>query len=246
MRGMTASADTDVSAAARLFADRSRSRVVRALMDGRALPASRLAEEASVSAATISSHLAQLLDAGFVRVEQSGRHRYYSLAGPDVAEAFEALSQLAAPQPVTSLREGTRALRLRDARTCYDHLAGRYGVAVTRRLLDDGVLVRDDGAAGLCRQRGDAYAAPLRAHPYSLGPEAGPALAEWGVDLAQVERDRRDTLRFCMDWTEQQHHLAGGLGAAVLTAFRTRGWVTDGLRPRELAVTDAGSAVLGA
>ena len=82
---MTSTADLDVSTAAHLFADRSRSRVVRALMDGRALPASRLAEEASVSPQTVSSHLAQLLAAGFVTVEQSGRHRYYALAGPEVA-----------------------------------------------------------------------------------------------------------------------------------------------------------------
>ncbi len=238
------SADIDVSTAARMFADRSRSRVVQALMDGRALPASRLAEEAGVSAPTISSHLSQLLEAGFVTVEQSGRHRYYALAGPEVAGAFEALGRLSRHEPVTSLREGTRAQRLRSARTCYDHLAGRYGVAVTQHLLDHDALVRDDATAGLCRRTDDKLSAPINSHPYGLGPRAGEVLDAWGVDLAAVEDERRDTLRFCMDWTEQRHHLAGALGAAVLSAFRHRGWVAEGRRSRELTVTEAGERLL--
>lgn len=241
---MPTAAEIDVSTAATMFADRSRSRVIRALMDGRALPASRLADEAGVSAATVSSHLAKLLDAGFVNAQQSGRHRFYSLAGPEVAHAFESLSVLGTAEEVRSLREGTRAQRLRAARTCYDHLAGRFGVQVTLTLLDRGVLVRTDSSAGLCRRDEDAYSAPVRQHPYALGDDAGRNLAEWGVDLAVVEGDKRPILRFCMDWTEEQHHLAGGLGAAVLAAFRGNGWVTDGPRPRELAVTDAGTAAL--
>lgn len=229
-----------------MFADRSRSRVIRALMDGRALPSSRLADEAAVSPATVSAHLAKLLDAGFVTVRKSGRHRFYSLASAHVAEAFEALSLLGATEPVRSLREGTRAQRLRRARTCYDHLAGRFGVTATERLLDKRVLVRTDNAAGLCRREEDDYSAPVRSHPYALGPEAGSGLAGWGVDLDAVTSGRRTTLKFCMDWTEQRHHLAGGLGSAILTAFRDNGWVTDGQRLRELTVTEAGAAALGA
>lgn len=241
---MSTPGEIDVSTAATMFADRSRSRVIRALMDGRALPASRLADEAGVSAATVSAHLAKLLDAGFVGVERSGRHRFYSLSGPEVADAFEALSRLGSVEPVRSLRAGTHAERLRAARTCYDHLAGRFGVSVTRTLLDRGVLVRNDRASGLCRRDADAYSAPVRDHPYALGDDAGSPLADWGVDLAILEADRRPLLRFCMDWTEQQHHLAGALGAAVLTAFRANGWVADGSRSRELSVTAAGVAAL--
>ncbi|MCW2756640.1 MAG: hypothetical protein JWO46_386 [Nocardioidaceae bacterium] len=237
-------AEIDVSTAAAMFADRSRARVLRALMDGRALPASRLAQEAGVSAATVSSHLARLLAAGFVRVEPSGRHRFYSLASPDVAEAFEALSLLGTTEPVRSLRESTREGRLRRARTCYDHLAGQYGVAVTQHLLEREVLVRTDDVVGLCRREEDAYSAPVRSAPYALGPEAGAGLADWGVDLDEVQRERRTTLRFCMDWTEQQHHLAGALGAALLDAFRDRGWVAAGHRGREIRVTEEGEAAL--
>ncbi|MGI9156594.1 MAG: ArsR/SmtB family transcription factor [Marmoricola sp.] len=241
---MATTGEIDVSVAAGMFADRSRSRVIRALMDGRALPASRLAEEAAVSPATVSSHLAKLLDAGFVTVQRSGRHRYYSLADAHVAEAFEALSVISRAEPVRSLREGTRAERLRTARTCYDHLAGRLGVQVTETLLDREVLVRTDDAAGLCRRHEDAYSAPVRSQPYALGPGARCGLAEWGVDVDAITATRRTTLKFCTDWTEQCHHLAGGLGSAVLAAFRANGWVADGPRPRELVVTEAGKLAL--
>lgn len=227
-----------------MFADWSRSRVIRALMDGRALPASRLAAEAGVSGATTSAHLAKLLDAGFVEVEQSGRHRFYSLAGPEVADAFEALSQLGSVEPVRSLREGTRAERLRAARTCYDHLAGRLGVRVTR-CSTEGCWCATTGRRTCAAGSRTPARHPSGTIPYALGDDADRSLADWDVDLAEVEGDQRPSLGFCMDWTEQQHHLAGGLGAAVLTAFRHNGWVAPGLRSRELAVTDAGAAALG-
>lgn len=237
-----AGGDPDVSRVAAMFADASRARILSALADGRALPASRLAGEAGVSAATVSGHLARLLDAGLVTVTSSGRFRFYRLSGPRVAQALEALIELSEPRPITSLRASTRAARLRAARSCYDHLAGRFGVAVTAALVDSGVLQRTDGLTGVCAAPGDRYSAPLAESPYLLGDRAGARLAEWGVDLDDV-RERiggRPLLRFCMDWTEQQHHLAGGLGAAVLGAFLERGWVQRRAQPRELTVTEAG------
>ncbi|WP_084614276.1 ArsR/SmtB family transcription factor [Nakamurella lactea] len=234
--------DPDVSKVAAMFADASRARMLSALTDGRALPASRLASEAGVSAATVSGHLTRLLDAGLVTVTRSGRFRFYRLAGPRVAQALEALTALSKPRPITSLRASTRAARLRAARSCYDHLAGRFGVAVTATLVDRGVLVRTDGLTGVCAAPGDRYSAPVAEIPYRLGGAAGAGLADWGVDLDRVlqESGSRPPLRFCMDWTEQQHHLAGALGAAVLDAFVRRGWVQRGSQPRELTVTDAG------
>ena len=137
--------DTDIAAVGALVADRGRCQILLALLDGRALPASRLAAEAGVSPATASSHLGKLTDAGFLAVEARGRHRYYRLAGPEIARLIEALQQLAPAAPVTSLRQGTRAKALRDARTCYDHLAGRLGVALMAALIDRGHLVGGDG-----------------------------------------------------------------------------------------------------
>jgi DNA-binding transcriptional ArsR family regulator len=230
----------DIAPVAALLADRTRARIVTALIDGRALPASVVAQESGVSASTASEHLSRLLAGGLLRVERSGRHRYYRLAGPAVAAAVEALAVIAPQPPVTSLRESTRAAAMRRARTCYDHLAGRIGVAVTEALVEQGVLRRTDGASGTARGRRDRLAAPVRTHPYALGDAADPVLARLGVDLAAL-RDRpasaRPLLRFCVDWSEQRHHLAGALGAAVLAATERSGWVTRRPGGRALDIT---------
>src|SRR5436309_11961186 len=111
--------DTDLAALGAVLAERARSRILLALGDGRALPASVLASEAGVAASTASGHLARLVDAGLLAVEPDGRHRYYRLAGPEVGRLIETLARVAPAAPVRSLREGTRAHALRRARTCY-------------------------------------------------------------------------------------------------------------------------------
>jgi DNA-binding transcriptional ArsR family regulator len=238
--------DADIARIAALFADRSRARVLMALDDGRRLPASVLAAEAGVSAAAMSAHLNKLRAERLITVEQSGRHRYYSLAGPEVAATLEALAAIAPAQPVTSLRQGTRAQRLRQARTCYDHLAGALGVAVTRALVEREALIAADGVPDNAPRPGDPLSAPLRQHPYRLGPAAATVLAGLGVDLDALlsarPRNGRPVLRFCLDWTEQRHHLAGGLGAALTAAFLDAGWIARRRGPREIELTSAGAA----
>ncbi|MBF6175147.1 ArsR/SmtB family transcription factor [Nocardia blacklockiae] len=235
---------TDIAAVGALLADATRARIVTTLTDGRALPASVLASESGVAASTASEHLSRLVDGGLLTVERSGRHRYYRLANSEVAVAIEALAVLAPSRPVRSLRESTRAAALRRARSCYDHLAGRLGVAVTEALLEQRALIRTDGVAGTVRAQDDPISAPLRDHPYQLGPNAEPLFAELGVDLSAAERGRRPLLRFCVDWSEQRHHLSGGLGAAVLTRMESAGWVERGRTRRSLRVTDSGARVL--
>ncbi|NHN54194.1 winged helix-turn-helix transcriptional regulator [Calidifontibacter sp. DB0510] len=231
--------DAQVASVAALFADRARARMLVALIDGRSLPASRLAAEAGVTPATASSHLGRLVEAHLLAVESSGRHRFYRLADERAARVIEDLAAMTDLPPITSLRDGTRANRLRTARSCYDHIAGRLGVAIMRALVADGVLV-PVGHAGIARRPADPLSAPLPDRPYALGSKAADGLAAWGVDLRSVEAAGRPTLRFCMDWTEQCHHLGGGLGAALLTSARGAGWLVDGPRRRELVVTDAG------
>ena len=143
-----------------LLADPARCKVLLALDDGRALPASVLADEAGISRPTASSHLGKLTDAGLLTVETHGRHRYYRLAGPEVGELLEHLGRLAPSRPVRSLRDGTRAARLRSARTCYDHLAGRLGVQIMGSLLDREVLVGGDGRYDPHRDGHDALSSP--------------------------------------------------------------------------------------
>jgi len=238
--------ERDVAAVARLFGDPARARILSALADGRSLAASVLAEEAGVSPSATSGHLAQLREAGLIVVERSGRHRYHRLARPEVAEALEALATLAPAQPIRSLRQHTRAAALRNARTCYDHLAGRAGVEVTAALVDRGALATTDGVPDTRRRADDALSAPLPTHPYRLGSEAAPVLGALGVDLdaLRAQPSRRPLLRFCLDWSEQRHHVGGRLGAALLTAFRDRGWVAPTRRRRVLDLTDSGARTL--
>src|SRR3954468_21313665 len=139
------SSDADLAALGSVLGGRARARMLLALGDGRALPAGVLASEAGGAASTASQHLGRVVDAGAVAVLPQGRRRYYRLAGPQVAELIETLARVAPTAPVRSLREGTRAHAIRTARTCYDHLAGRLGVAVMQALIAEGAIAGGDG-----------------------------------------------------------------------------------------------------
>jgi DNA-binding transcriptional ArsR family regulator len=235
--------EADIAAVAALLADRRRCQILLALMDGRALPASVLASEAGVAASTTSEHLSKLLDGGLVTVETSGRHRYYRLAGPQVARVIEAMSPLARPRPVRSLREGTRAEALRSARLCYDHLAGRLGTALMGTLLDQGLLEGGDGRFDPAA--GDRLSAPGGEVDYRVTPSGAAALADIGVDLDALP-GRCPLVRYCVDWSEQRHHLAGKLGAALAERLFELGWIRRLSTPRAVRVTPEGEAGLRA
>jgi DNA-binding transcriptional ArsR family regulator len=233
--------DVEISEIAALLADRARCRVLLALNDGRALPASVLADEAGVSRATASSHLAKLTDAGLLRVEPQGRHRYYRLAGPQIGELLEKLTEIAPARPVRSLRESTRAAQLRAARACYDHLAGRLGVEIMAAMLDQGYLDGGDGRHDPDRSQHDKVTGYGRDIDYSLTP----AGLRWLDEMEIVVPPRRRTLvRYCIDWSEQRHHLAGLLGRSILDRFLSAGWVRRRERGRSVQVTSAGAAEL--
>ncbi len=232
--------DADIAAIAGLIGDRTRARVLLALGDGRALAASVLAQETGVSASTVSGHLAKLLDAGLLTVESHGRHRYYRLAGPEVAQVLERLAALAPPEPVTSLRQGTRANALRAGRYCYDHLAGRLGVAIMRSLLDGGVLAGGDGHFHRGQATRDRLSAPGSDLDYRLTADGESWMDTFGIDLDALRARPRPLIRYCTDWTEQEHHLAGGLGAALAERMVQRGWIERARNGRAVRLTDAG------
>ena len=233
--------DADIAALGSLIADPARCKVLLALDDGRALPASVLADEAGVSRPTASSHLTKLTDAGLLTVERHGRHRYYRLAGPDVGELLEQLVRLAPARPVRSLREGTSAARLRNARTCYDHLAGRLGVEIMTSLLERGVLTGGDGRYDPARDARDALSRPGHDVRYQLTDTGRVFLTEIGVELPS---GRRPLVRYCIDWSEQRHHVGGALGRAILDRFVEARWVKRVPRGRAVTVTDDGRSVL--
>ncbi len=231
--------DADIATVAALMGEPARAAVLVALADGRALAASTLAAEAGVAPSTLSGHLARLVEGALVSVEPSGRNRYYRLAGPQVADAVEALARLAPTRPVRSLRAGTHAQAIRRARTCYDHLAGRLGVAVMDALVADSVLRPEpEPQAGP-----DPVLGAGRARRYLLTDHGRERLGCLGVDLDGS--GKRPLVRYCLDWSEQRPHLGGALGARLLERFVDLGWLVRAER-RVVRVTDAGQASLRA
>jgi DNA-binding transcriptional ArsR family regulator len=239
------SGDVDLARTAALIGDPGRARVLRALADGRELAASMLAQEAGVAPSTASVHLSKLVDGGLVVAETRGRHRYFRLAGPEVARALEALARIAPPAPIRSLREGTKAQAVRSARTCYDHLAGRLGVAIMSALIADGVLTGGDGRHRRARARGDRPSAPGRDLDYRLTDDGADKLRDLGVDIDHALSGPRAPIRYCVDWSEQDHHLSGALGAALASRLFDLRWVKRLPRTRAVLVTDDGRRGLG-
>jgi DNA-binding transcriptional ArsR family regulator len=234
------SGDVDLARTAALIGDAGRARVLRALADGRELAATVLAHEAGVAPSTASVHLAKLVEGGLVTAESRGRHRYFRLAGPEVAAALEALAKLAPPAPVRSLREGTKAQAVRAARTCYDHLAGRLGVAIMSALIADGALTGGDGRYRRTRARQDRPSAIGRDLDYRLTREGADKLRDLGVDVDNALAGPRAPIRYCIDWSEQDHHLSGALGAALAARLFDLAWVKRLPRTRAVLVTDEG------
>jgi DNA-binding transcriptional ArsR family regulator len=213
-----------LAAVACLLGDESRAAMCLALLDGGSATMTELAAQAQVGRAAASEHVARLRDGGLVTTETRGRHKYVRLAGPHVAELVEALGALGGSEPPRSLSSVRGRRRLAAARTCYDHLAGRLGVAVHDALLDARLLDRR-GGLGLTAQ-GRTWFAGL------------------GVDVGSLEGQRRVLVRDCLDLTERTPHLAGSLGAALCTTFVERDWVRRPDRTRALVVTPLGQRVL--
>jgi DNA-binding transcriptional ArsR family regulator len=231
-----ASGDADLSAVGALLAEPARCSVLLALADGRRLPASTLAKEAGVAPSTMSGHLGRLLEGGLITAHVHGRHRYYEVAGPEVGRLIETVAQLSPAQPVRSLRQGTKAHRLRLARRCYDHMGGRLAVAIARAMLDKGFLDGHDASVDFDPDHGLARRLPDPAiyHLTEVG-RSGLATA-----IGFEPENTIDGVPCCVDWTEQRHHLAGALGAGLLERFTRLGWVHVGPRDRSLTITESG------
>lgn len=203
----------DISVVAALLGDPARANMMSALMGGCALTAGELAREAGVTAQTASSHLARLAQGGLVTTRRQGRHAYYALAGEDVAELMETLAGLAARTGALRSRPGPREPAMRQARVCYDHLAGEMGVAMLDSLLARGFV--EDRAGAL-----------------SLSGEGGAFMRAFGIEPDELARGRRPLCKACLDWSVRRNHLGGALGKALLDAVYVRGWARrlDGTR----------------
>jgi DNA-binding transcriptional ArsR family regulator len=240
------SAEVDIAPAAALMADRARAAMLIALLDGRPLAASELARLASVSAPTASAHLAKLLDGGLVTAIRQGRHRYYQLGGHEVALAIEALSQIGPPAPVRSLKQSRQAAALAEARTCYDHLAGRAGVLLLDGMLREGLLTEASGGLPGRGAASTGLAADMASVRFQVTTSGVAALAPFGLKIDELRATRRRFAGACLDWTQRRPHLGGSLAAAITTRLFELGWIERGPRPRSVRITPEGREGLAA
>ena len=216
--------EPDIASIAGLLSDPSRAVMCLALAGGEARPAGELAARAGVSAQTASNHLAKLIAGGILRVEQQGRWRYYRLAGADVGHAVEALAVVApaAPCAVSQNGAGSGSWRLKEARTCYSHLAGRLGVALADALI-----------AGALEEQG---------RDYRLTATGLRSLRKLGIPVSS--RREPTPARRCLDWTERRPHIAGPVGIALADLAIDRGWIRRLRGTRAVMVTSQGRAQL--
>jgi DNA-binding transcriptional ArsR family regulator len=211
----------NIARIASLLGDPARADVLTALMTDRALTATELAAIAGVTKQTMSAHLSKLLDAALVAMDRQGRHRYFRLADPDVAGLLESLMGVAFRTGAVRLLSSPREPALRKARICYDHLAGEFGVTAYEALLRRGVfeLAHED----------------LRLSEFGVA-----WFRRLGVDTDAASRQRRTFCRPCMDWSERRHHLAGSLGAALLSRFHDLTWAARDRNSRVIRFTPPG------
>lgn len=211
---------------AAVFADRTRASMCVALLDGRARTASELARYANVARSTATEHLNLLVAADILAEQRQGRHRYLRLANTDIAELIETLASHTPPsakRPHT-LRTATTQAALTRARTCYDHIAGTLGVAITDAMTSQDMLSRHDG--------------------WTLTSTGLAWLRELGSDTESLRQTRRPLVRTCLDWTERRPHLAGAAGAAVCNRFFANGWIERIGTDRAIRLTTTGEAAL--
>jgi len=216
-----------IAAVGELIGEPARAAILIALLDGKARTAGELALTADISPQSASAHLSKLVDGGLLTVGRTGRHRYYAMAGPDVAHALEALGSIST---LPRARTAPAHPRIQDdmyiARSCYDHLAGRIAVELSSSLENSGVI----------RRRGE--------RDYELGRAGGAWCANLGIDIDAVRQSKRAFARQCLDWTERRPHIAGALGAAICSRFISLGCVVHRRDTRALRITHLGAREL--
>lgn len=211
----------DISQLAALIGDPTRANIVSALMGGHALTATELAAEAGVALPTASQHITKLVDGGFLAARKQGRHKYLTIASTEVAQVVEALMGMAEAQGLRRVRPGPKDAGMRDARVCYNHLAGARGVQLFKSLTSRGFLAVSE--AGL-----------------DLSSEGVDFASAFGIDLVPLAKGRTPLCRECLDWSERQSHLAGSLGRAFLTRMEDAGWVRRDPGSRAVLFSDKG------
>ena len=206
---------------AALAGDPARANILTALLDGRAMTATELAYAARVTPQTTSAHLGKLTEAGLITATPQGRHRYFRLASPKVAQMLESIVAVAGDSRPRYRPLSRLAAELRDARMCYDHLAGQLGVRIADAMVARGYLILEDDG-GRITEAGTRY------------------LWELGIDTRIAGKGRRHLCRACLDWTERRPHVGGAIGAALAERWLALGWLKRAKDSRAIMVTPEG------
>jgi DNA-binding transcriptional ArsR family regulator len=213
--------ESDIAKVASLLGEPVRAKILWSLLDGRAYTATELALLADASPQSTSMHLSKLVHADFLKVERQGRHRYFRFANDEVAFAIEAMANLVKSDKKSTTAEARDYPAIKYCRSCYDHLAGKVGVAVTEGLISNGVIRYTD-------------------NQYVLQEKSGSFLSDVGIDLETLKVRKRLLVRPCLDWSERRLHVAGALGAALLSHMVSNDWVRRVKNSRALVITAKG------
>lgn len=216
--------EPNVATVAALIGDPARAAILSMLSDGRALPAGELATSAGLSPSAASAHLTKLLEGSLLALEREGRHRYFRLAGPQVAAALECLALIAVQPRRSTVASSPQAQALRYARSCYDHLAGELGVEIAAALEKRGLIASrgQDKRVDVTRA-GAAWLASV-----------------FAIDIRKLKPGRHGLACRCLDWTERRYHLAGPLGTELFLRCCDLGWLTRTPQSRAVKLTRKG------
>ncbi|MBS4172339.1 helix-turn-helix transcriptional regulator [Bacillus sp. FJAT-49736] len=212
----------NIAKVASLVSEPSRAAILTTLLDDRFHTASELAYQAGIKQQTASFHLAKLAELNMVIIEHQGRHRYYRLANSEIAEVLESLLALSPPVEIKSLKQSTEMKALKYARTCYDHLAGKLGVELTKGLIDIGYIEAWD----------KEFAVTVKGEQF---------FSDFQIDLELLKTKKRKFSLKCIDWSERHYHLGGALGNAILNRMLELKWIERHPKTRAIKVTDNGA-----
>jgi len=208
---------------ASLIGEPVRATIMWTLLDGKALTATELAIVADTTLPNLSMHVNRLVQAGLLSVESQGRHKYYKFSRKDVAYAIEAMANLLPPEPVAPITGNDNNTAIRNCRTCYDHLAGKVGVALTESLLQKKLII-ESGKHFDVTTKGERFFSDL------------------GMNIDEIKNKRRSFLRPCLDWSERRYHMAGALPAALLDHMLALDWIRRQKNSRAITVTAKGQS----
>ncbi|MFB9077248.1 ArsR/SmtB family transcription factor [Flavobacterium procerum] len=210
---------------ASLIGDPTRASILWTLMDGRAFTATELAISANTSPQNISMHLGKLLDADLLCVEKQGRHKYYRFSNKEVAYALEAMASLIPKSEVSSKSKTENYPSIKFCRTCYDHLAGKIGVALTDSLLEQKIILDKDNT-------------------FEVSLEGEKWFSDFGINLEEAQKRKRIFLKPCLDWSERRNHIAGSVGTLLFNKMLQEDWIRKTENSRVIIVTGKGEKEL--